>query len=50
MLLLKNGVIFLADNSQNFINACISAFGINPICSYGTPSYTKKASVKNTGE
>ena len=34
--------MILAEKFQKHINACISAFGINPSFSYGIPSFTKK--------
>ena len=48
MLLLRNGVLLLADIFQNYIIACISAFGNNQIYSYSTSVFTKKASLKGT--
>ena len=50
MLYLKNDVLFLTDIFQNYIDICKKAYGINPLYSYSTPSFTWKAGLKMTGE
>ena len=49
MLYLKNDVLFLTDIFQNYIVTCKKAYGINPLYSYSTPSFTWKAGLKMTG-
>ena len=49
MLYLKNDVLLLTDIFQNFIDTCKKAYGINPLYSYSTPSFTWKAGLKMTG-
>ena len=49
MLDLKNEVSLLTDIFQNYIDTCKKANGINPLCSYSTPSFTWKAGLKITG-
>ena len=49
MLYLKNDVLFLTDIFQNYIDTCKKAYGINPLYSYSTPSFTWKAGLKMTG-
>ena len=49
MLYLKNDVLFLTDNFQNYIDTCKKAYGNNPIYSYSTTSFTRKAGLKMTG-
>ena len=49
MIYLKNDVIFLTDIFQNYIDTCKKAYGINPLYSYSTPSFTWKAGLKMTG-
>ena len=49
MLYLKNDVLLLTDNFQNYIDTCKKAYGINPLYSYSTPSFTWKAALKMTG-
>ena len=49
MLYLKNDVLLLTDIFQNYIDTCKKAYGINPLYSYGTPSFTRKAGLKMTG-
>ena len=49
MLFLKNDVFFLTDIFQNFIHTCKKAYGINPLYSHSTPSFTWKAGLKMTG-
>ena len=49
MLYLKNDVLLLTDIFQNYIDTCKKAYGINPLCSYSTPSFTWKAGLKMTG-
>ena len=49
MLYLKKDVLLLTDISQNYIDTCKKAYGINPLCSYSTPSLTWKAGLKMTG-
>ena len=49
MLYLKNDVLLLTDISQNYIDTCKKAYGINPLYSYSTPSFTWKAGLKMTG-
>ena len=49
MLYLKNDVLLLTDISQNYIDTCKKAYGINPLYSYTSPSFTWKAGLKMTG-
>ena len=49
MLYLKNDVLLLTDISQNFIDTCKKATGINPLNSHSTPSFTWKTGLKTTG-
>ena len=56
MLYLKNDVLFCTylehigtDIFQNYIDTCKKAYGINPLYSYSTPSFTWKAGLKMTG-
>ena len=49
MLYLKNDVLLLTDIFQNYIDTCKKAYGINPLYSYSTPSFTWKAGLKLTG-
>ena len=49
MLYLKNDVLLLTDIFQNYTDTCIKAYGINPLYSYSTPSFTWKAGLKMTG-
>ena len=48
MLYLKNDALFLTDIFQNHIDTCKKAYGINPLYSYSTPSFTWKAGMKMT--
>ena len=48
MLYLKNDVLLLTDIFQNYIDTCKKAYGINPLYSYSTPSFTWKAGLKMT--
>ena len=49
MLYLKKDVLLLTDIFQNYIDTCKKAYGINPLYSYSTPSFTWKAVLKMTG-
>ena len=49
MLFLKNDVLLLTDIFQNYIDICKKDYGINPLYSYSTPSFTWKAGLKMTG-
>ena len=49
MLYLKNDVLLLTDIFQNYIDTCKKAYGINPLYSYSTPSFTWKAGLKMSG-
>ena len=49
LLYLKNDVLLLTDIFQNYIDTCKKAYGINPLYSYSTPSFTWKAGLKMTG-
>ena len=49
MLYLKNDVLILTDIFQIYIDTCKKAYGINPLYSYSTPSFTWKAGLKMTG-
>ena len=49
MLYLKIDVLLLTDIFQNYIDTCEKAYGINPIYSYSTPSFTWKVGLKMTG-
>ena len=49
MLYLKIDVLLLTDNFQNYTDTCKKAYGINPLYSYSTPSFTWKAGLKMTG-
>ena len=49
MLYLKNDVLLLTDIFQNYIDTYKEAYGINPLYSYSTPSFTWKAGLKMTG-
>ena len=49
MLYLKNDVLILTDIFQNYIDTCKKTYGINPLYSYSTPSFTWKAGLKMTG-
>ena len=48
MLYLKNDVLLLTDIFQNYVDTCKKAYGINPLYSYSTPSFTWKAGLKIT--
>ena len=49
MLYLKIDVLLLTDIFQNYIDTCKKAYGINPLYSYSTPSFTWKAGLRMTG-
>ena len=49
MLYLKNDVLILTDIFQKYIETCKKAYGINPLYSYSTQSFTWKAGLKMTG-
>ena len=49
MLYVKNDVLLLTDIFQNYIGTCKKAYGINPLYSFSTPSFTWKAGLKTTG-
>ena len=49
MLYLENDVLLLTDIFQNYIETCKKAYGINPLDSYSTPSFTWKGGLKLTG-
>ena len=49
MLYLKNDVLLLTDIFQNYIDTCKKTYGINPLYSYSTTSFTWKAGLKMTG-
>ena len=49
MLYLKNNVLLVTDIFQIYIDTCKKAYGINPLNSYSTPSFTWKAGLKKTG-
>ena len=49
MLFSKNYVLLLTDIFQNYIDTCKKAYGINPLYSYSTPSFTCNAGMKMTG-
>ena len=49
MLDLKNDVLLLTDIFQKSIDICNEAYGFNPLYSYSTPSFTRKAGLKLTG-
>ena len=49
MLYLKNDVLLLTNIFQNYIDTCKKAYGINPLFSNSTPSFTWKAGLKMTG-
>ena len=49
MLYLKIDVVLLTDIFQNYIDTCKKTYGINPLYSYSTPSFTWKAGLKMTG-
>ena len=49
MLYLKNDVLLLTDIFQNYIDTCKKSYGINPLYSYSTPSFTWKGGLKLTG-
>ena len=49
MLYLKNDVLILTDIFQIYIDTCKKAYGISPLYSYSTPSFTWKAGLKMTG-
>ena len=49
MFYLKNDVSLLTDFFQNYIDTCRKAYGINPLYSYSTPSFTWNAGLKMTG-
>ena len=49
MLYLKIDVLLLTDIFRNYIDTCKKAYGINPLYSYSTPSFTWKADLKMTG-
>ena len=49
MLKLKNDVLLLTDIFQSYIETCKKTYGINPLYSYSTPSFTWKAGLKMTG-
>ena len=49
MLYLQNDVLLSTDIFQNHIDTRKEAYGINPLYSYSTPSFTLKAGLKMTG-
>ena len=49
LLYLKNDVLLLTDIFQNYLDTCKKAYGINPLYSYSTPSFTWKTGLKKTG-
>ena len=49
VLYFKNDVLLLTDIFQNYIDTCKKAYGINPLYSHSTPSFTWKAGLKMTG-
>ena len=49
MLYFKHDVLLLTDIFQNFVDTCKKAYGVNPLYSYSTPSFTWKAGLKKTG-
>ena len=49
MLYLENDVLLLTDIFQNYIDTCKKAYGINPLYSYSTPSFTWNAGLNMTG-
>ena len=49
MLYLKNDVFLITEIFQNFIDTCKKAYGINPLYSSSTPSFTGKVGLKMTG-
>ena len=49
MLYLRKDVLLLTDIFQYYIDTCKETFGINPLYSYSTPSFTLKAGLKMTG-
>ena len=50
MFYLKNDVLLITDIFQIYIGTCKKAYGINPLYSYSTPSFTWKAGLKLTGK
>ena len=48
-LYLKIDVLILTDIFQSYIDTCKKDYGINPLYSYSTPSFTWKAGLKMTG-
>ena len=49
MFYLKNDVLLLTGIFQKYIDTCKKAYGINPLYSYSTPSFTWNAGLKLTG-
>ena len=49
MFYLKNDVILLTENFQNYIDTCKKAYSCNALYSYGTPTFTRKADLKYNG-
>ena len=49
MFYLKKDVLIITDIFQNYRDTCKKAYGINPIYSFSTPSFTWKAGLKRTG-
>ena len=45
----EKNVFLSTDIFQNYIHTCKKAYGINPLYSYSTPSFTLKAGWKMTG-
>ena len=48
IIYLKNDVLLITDIFRNYIDTCKKAYGINPLYSYSTPSFTWKAGLKLT--
>ena len=49
MMCVKDNVLILTDMFQNCRNSSKSAFSINPLSPYSTPSFTWKDGLKDTG-